>query len=170
MKQQNKKDEKLTDKAFSRLMITSVLGILICITCLCSATWAWFSADTSSGSNTLSSGKFDLDISLTDPNGAPVPLFEQESGVFTCTLEEAVAYTVTLNITGDTTATKGFCTIKVGGDSYQTASIYTEDTTPLVFTLDAAKSGITVTFSPTWGLPASEDVAHGGTLVIGAAK
>ena len=95
MKVQNPNNHTLTDKAFSRFLITSVLGILICITCLCSATWAWFSADTSSGSNTLSSGKFDLDISLTDPNGAPVPLFEQESGVFTCTLEGAVAYTVT---------------------------------------------------------------------------
>ena len=38
-------NEKLTDKAFLRLIITSAIGILICLVCLCSTTWAWFSSD-----------------------------------------------------------------------------------------------------------------------------
>ena len=40
MKKQN--NEKLSDKAFARLALTSILGILVCIICLCSTTYAWF--------------------------------------------------------------------------------------------------------------------------------
>lgn len=34
--------EKLSDKAFARLALTSILGILVCIICLCPTTYAWF--------------------------------------------------------------------------------------------------------------------------------
>ena len=40
MEQQN--NEKLSDKAFARIALTSILGILVCIICLCSTTYAWF--------------------------------------------------------------------------------------------------------------------------------
>ena len=165
MEKQNKTTDKLTDKAFSRLMLTSALGILVCIMCLCSASWAWFSTDISNDSNTLCTGKFDLCVAITDANGAPVTVSERDDGTSVCTLGEAGPYTVTLTVTEDTTVTKGFCSIKVAGTSYQTASINADDTNTFVFTLDA---GTTVTFSPAWGLPASADVASGGTLVIGA--
>lgn len=168
MEKQNKTTDKLTDKAFSRLMLTSVLGILVCIMCLCSATWAWFSTDISSDSNTLGTGNFGLNVAITDANGTTVTISERDDGTSVCTLGEAGQYTVTLTMTEDTTVTKGFCTIKADGGSYQSASINIEGTNPFVFTLDAAKDGMTVTFSPSWGLPASADVEYGGTLVIGA--
>jgi len=50
MEQQNK--EKLSDKAFARLSVTSILGILVCIICLCSTTYAWFSGSAQVDSNT----------------------------------------------------------------------------------------------------------------------
>ena len=51
MEQQNNK--KLSDKAFARLALTSILGILICIICLCSTTYAWFTGSVQVDSNTL---------------------------------------------------------------------------------------------------------------------
>ena len=51
MKKQN--NEKLSDKAFARLAITSILGILVCIVCLCSTTYAWFTGSVQVNSNTL---------------------------------------------------------------------------------------------------------------------
>ena len=45
--------EKLSDKAFARLMTTSILGILVCIICLCSTTYAWFTGSVQVDSNTL---------------------------------------------------------------------------------------------------------------------
>jgi uncharacterized membrane protein YdbT with pleckstrin-like domain len=44
---------KLTDKAFSRLLITSVVAILFLVACLCSTTYAWFVQDISSGENLI---------------------------------------------------------------------------------------------------------------------
>ena len=51
MKKQN--NEKLSDTAFARLAITSILGILVCIICLCSTTYAWFTGSVQVDSNTL---------------------------------------------------------------------------------------------------------------------
>ena len=51
MKKQN--NEKLSDKAFARLALTSILGILVCIICLCSTTYAWFTGSVQVDSNTL---------------------------------------------------------------------------------------------------------------------
>ena len=50
MKKQN--NEKLSDKAFARLALTSILGILVCIICLCSTTYAWFTGSAQVDSNT----------------------------------------------------------------------------------------------------------------------
>ena len=51
MKKQN--NEKLSDEAFARLALTSILGILVCIICLCSTTYTWFSGSVQVDSNTL---------------------------------------------------------------------------------------------------------------------
>ena len=166
MEQQQNKPDKLTDKAFSRLMLTSVLSILICITCLCSATWAWFSADSSADGNTVNSGVFDLEISVTDAGSKTVTLAKNAIGQTTYTFETAGVYIITLNVTEDTTVTKGFCTMNVGNNVHYTASIYAEET-PFTFTVDAKADGMTVTFSPAWGIPAAEELVQmGETLVL----
>ena len=51
MKKQN--NEKLSDKAFARLALTSILGILVCIICLCSTTYAWFTGSVQVDNNTF---------------------------------------------------------------------------------------------------------------------
>lgn len=168
MNEQDKTTNKLTDKAFSRLMITSLLGILVCITCLCSATWAWFSADTASGSNTLGSGSFGLVVTVTDANGVGVPVTERADGASVCTLGDAASYTVTLEMTHDTTVTKGFCTVKAANNAYQTAAIFREDLTPFTFKIEPTEPNMTLTFTPTWGLPANVAVDRDGTLSVGA--
>lgn len=168
MEKQNKNTDKLTDKAFSRLIITSVLGILVCIMCLCSATWAWFSADVSSANNTLSSGKFDLSVAIVDENEAPVTVSAMDNGAYSCVLSEAGLYTVTLKITDDTTATKGFCTVKVGENTYRTDSIRAEGEKTFIFKIKTPEPNLTLTFIPAWGVPADASVGHGGTLSIEA--
>ncbi len=167
MEKQNNNTDKLTDKAFSRLMLTSVLGILVCIMCLCSATWAWFSADTSADGNKVSSGQFDLTVSVTDASSEVTTLTENAVGKTVYTFDSIGVYTVTLKMTDDTTVTKGFCTLDVGNDTYYTASINAE-TDPFTFTIDIKEAGVTVTFSPAWGYPSAEEqVDINGTLTIG---
>ena len=60
------KDEKITEKAFSQSLIISVVSILLCLVALCSMTYAWFTAETTSSSNTLTSGSFDVTIAVSE--------------------------------------------------------------------------------------------------------
>lgn len=164
MKTQQNNANKLTDKAFSRLMMTSVLGILLCITCLCSATWAWFNADVSADQNTLQSGRFGLEVSILDPSSASVAVVSRSNGSSVCTLGDAGLYTVTLKMTEDTTVSKGFCAIETDGERYRTASILVGETNPFTFTFEAKKANMTLIFAPAWGIPAEFDVEAGQTL------
>lgn len=167
MEQQEIKSDKLTDKAFSRLMLTSVLGILLCIACLCSATWAWFSTDVSSDQNTLSAGNFDLVVSVQELDSAPpVSVDGSADGAYFCSLNGG-RYSVSISISQDTTVTKGYCIITVNGVPYKTAPLVAGETDTISFTLDVSDAQIGVFFDPSWGLPAHYDVENGGTLVIG---
>ena len=174
-----KNTEKLTDKAFSRLWITSIVGILICIACLCSTTWAWFSADQSAEGNTVQSGNFNLDISVTKEQSSStvesreqtlgdIEITELSNGKLSCTLEKG-QYTVVLKTTPDTTVSRGFCKMMVGETAYYTDSISTDATDSFTFTLDVIEDGTTVLFSPAWGVPAEVDVEWNKTLQIGTA-
>lgn len=157
MDKQNKNTDKLTDKAFSRMMLTSVLGILVCLVCLCSATWAWFTADVSNNSNTIGTGQFDLEVSVND-----VRLERSSDRANVYTFKKAGSYTVTLKMTEDTTVTKGYCIITANGKPYKTASINNVDgTNPFKFTLDVKEDGMTVEFTSAWGIPIPEDVSVG---------
>ena len=154
-------------------MITSVIGILLCITCLCSATWAWFSTDISNDSNTVGSGNFGLIVTVTDELGADVPVTVTSDGVSACTLLGTVeegfvkTYKVILKMTDDTTVTKGFCAIKHRSKSYQTGSInIAENTNPFEFTLTVSGADKALTFTPAWGYPASPEVEYNGTLAL----
>lgn len=58
-------NEKITDKAFSSVLITSILGILVCIVCLCSTTFAWFSDNITSQQNLmLASGEGAISLTV----------------------------------------------------------------------------------------------------------
>ena len=138
------------------------------MTCLCSATWAWFSAGTAAEGNELSAGKFGLSVSVTREGEEPVSLPAQPQGQTVYTFSEVGVYTVELSFTPDTTVSKGFCVIKAGNAVHYTAAIEAEAPT-LVFALDIREAGSVVSFLPSWGYPAaSELVEANDTLVLPA--
>ena len=167
---QEKNTEKLTDKAFTRMWIASVISILICITCLGSTTWAWFLAGHSSNENTLQSGRFALDVTATgDQNTDGAEITVLPSGKTSCTFAQG-RYTVVLTTTLDTTVKTGFCTVLVGDREYHTDAIDIDGNNSFTFTLDVAADDTKVIFSPSWGLPARIDVIQGEVLQIGVAS
>ena len=160
--------EKLTEKAFSRLMLTGILGILICIVCLCSATWAWYNTNTSSSENKLGSGVFELDVSVTDDTTAEIATFKQTDGSTLCALSDAGLYTATLTVTEKSTVTKGFCVLAAKGGRYPTAQIFNSGTKSITFIIDAKEPNLSLTFIPAWGTPSSADlIEEGETFAIG---
>ena len=57
----SKHSEKTTsDCSIYRILAPSVIGIFICAICLCGASWAWFTASTSTGTTAIQSSSYKL--------------------------------------------------------------------------------------------------------------
>ena len=162
MKKRNSENEKLTDKAFSRLIFTSVIAILACVVCLCSTTYAWFTDAAPSNSNQINIAE-DCLLSVV-VTGDGVTLDNIEDGV---ELEALVDYVVMLSLPANTAS--GYCVIDVDGETYRTDYILRHEqaeaqTIELTLRVEAQK---TVKFTSRWGVYTGEgDVGDGETLLI----
>ena len=175
------KDEKITEKAFSQSLIISVVSILLCIVALCSVTYAWFTGETTSGSNTLMSGSFDVKITVSAVEDGVATASNEEltedptqAGRYICTLNPGT-YQISLKLTEGSTV-KGHCIVTIGDSAPQhTAAIIgnntanvgenTTKTDPFTFTLTVTKK-TTITLEPRWGVVVEPDIEHGSTYPI----
>ena len=169
----------ITERGLFRLMLPSLLGILLCSTCLAGLTWAYFSVSVTSSANTITAATFTVEVTITeitggspptDPVGADsdVPATNEEGGTdngtgtqqrvtitgdgsYSLTLTERKKYRVTLTASGTAT---GYCKVTVNETVY-----YTETMDPamnpaqeLVFVIDCSgmTSETTVTITPGW--------------------
>lgn len=174
------KQDKLTDKAFTQSIAVSVISILLCVVALCSVTWAWFSEDVSSSSNTIKTGTYSLNMEIKDDDSEAMITGTENEGAYKSyqySLAVGKAYTITL--TADTGSdSNGYCKILVDGvaQPYYTSIVPSnasgELTNPCTFTFvvksDATTTDtqtIDVTFELRWGTySGSFDVSNGGTL------
>ena len=172
-------NENIADRAFVQSIAVSVVGILLCIVALCSATYAWFVADISS-QNTISAAYFDLDVTVYDitqlmttqtvaegengTEGEPTTtadpvLLAEDYGVYT--LQAGHIYKVTISVAAEATASKGYCDMVVYANSntttYRSLDV-TQDSngssTSIVFQMKVTGTGTAnVVFQPKWGAP-----------------
>lgn len=158
-------NEKLNDKAFSNILIASALATVICIICLCSSTFAWFTANKSSDNNIIEAGRFYTDVSVTDPLANSITLNEAD-GVISCSLAAGGVYTVELNVAAASTLKRGHCVIVVDETKYKTDGIYADSALPFTFTIDTTgkTEAVDVTFTAAWGVPATPDITDGGNI------
>ncbi len=161
-------DEKLTEKAFSHGIFISVLSIILCIVALCSASYAWFTEDQSSGNNVIVAGSFDLSISVNKSNVEIDTTVV--AGVVKCNLTEAGEYTITLTVRDESTV-KGYCGVVINtGEKLLTDTIYPESKgTPNQLTFKIIKTGnsdTTITFTSEWGIPAHSSITEGKIITI----
>ena len=147
-------------------MLMPILSILMCLVFLCSASYAWFTATEKSGENVITSSFFALDINVLDEHGNVVVVQDNTDGTQTCTFSEAGTYTVTLRMTNDTTASKGYCELTINStEKKQTDPISKNPANgenPFTFTIEV-EAGTVVVFEPKWGVSASSDIASGST-------
>ena len=161
MEERNEVEVTISDRAFSRLLLTSVLGILICIACLCTASYAWFSDSAPSKGNQINMAtdcKLEVTVSESD-----VALENITNGV---ELEVGKTYEVQLSLPADTAS--GYCLITAGGKTYYTDYIlrHSEPVAQTVtFTLTVEETQ-TVVFTPRWGIYAADSDVTEGTLHI----
>jgi len=67
------KDEKITEKAFARVLLSSVCSILLCMTCLAGTTWAWFTVSVENTGNVIQIGTAQANAAIVSVDGEEVP-------------------------------------------------------------------------------------------------
>lgn len=125
-----------------RLLAPSVAGLLACVVCLCTTSWAWFSASVTAAATTIRSASYTVEISVS-PDAT---VTATNDGKFEVTLT-AGENTITLTPTGN--ATKGYCLVEYNGTTYCTDQLVNREE-PLQFTIHAAQDE-SLTITPTWG-------------------
>ena len=155
-----------SDKAFNRLIFSSVLSIVLCLFLLCSTTYAWFTDSVTQSSNTITAaGNCHLEIAVND---GVSDLDKIDEGI---TLVKDTVYTVTIKLPQGSSS--GYCVISVGAMKYYSDYIRAEEAPKtLTFNVVAQDTFNNVTFTTKWGLHSrtgeSADVKDGVLTIIGS--
>lgn len=147
-KREHPQEEK--PASLTALLMPSLLGVAICLVCLCSLTWAWFTATQNSGVQPIQSATATVTAKLGDTDLGELKVGEP------CSLKGTG--TLTLHMAGD--AQYAYVVIKVG-DKYHTGYL----TANKDYTITVNESGATLTLC--WGkqdsLPGAA-VENGGSI------
>lgn len=162
-----KKNEKLTDKVFMRIITFSFIGMLICLASLCSVTWAWFSDGAQSSSNTIKANA-DFSLTATVKDGDEAVLVISGSGEATDTFD-AGTYSVVLTLPEGSSS--GYVVIGYKNDEYLSPALVhhdgPDDKTVLFYLTLTEQTELT--FRTGWGIRSDEpSVSEGGTLTLGS--
>lgn len=133
------------------ILAPSMLAICICAICLCGASWAWFTASTSTGTTQIQSSSYKLLYQVGED--ATATELAEAGTAYTLTSDTTV---ITLKANGTAGAT-GYCSVKIGDETYYTVQISVDDT--FSFTVNAA-AGTQIILTPKWGSCAVRDNAN----------
>lgn len=131
-KREHPQEEK--PASLTALLMPSLLGVAICLVCLCSLTWAWFTATQNSGVQPIQSATATVTAKLGDTDLGKLKVGEP------CNLNG----TGTLTLHMDGSAQYAYVLIKVGGTEY-----YTDYLTADGYTITVNESGAALTLC--WG-------------------
>ena len=145
--------EKRSD-GLMHILAPSMLAICICAICLCCVSWAWFTASTSTGTTAIQSSSYKLSYQIGSDTA-------ELAEVKTVTVPESGSCKITLSATGTAGAT-GYCSVKVGNDTYYTEQIFVNDT--FTFTVNAV-AGTQITLTPKWGTYSHAATLHNGYVI-----
>lgn len=163
MEEQNITSEKLTDKAFIRLLTLSISKIVLCMICLCLTTYAWFTASglgVGAAVNTAEKCALEVFVSSLSDDGQYIEGIS--SGIF---LEEG-EYRVELRLPAN--APSGYCIVEAGGHVYFSDCIIGDgtgeaQTTSFVLRLEIP---LVVSVTTRHGIYTRSGDVLGGVLVI----
>lgn len=137
-----------------RKMLALIPALALAVLCYSITAYAWFSASIGNTGNVITAATYGLEVSVTAESGSTI---EPQNGVFS--LAEGESYKVKLIKTGD--ASKGYCVVKEGKNTYYTAPI-TEEFSSFTFNIYEAGK---YTFTAAWGdYTGSEIIRNGGSI------
>lgn len=149
-KREHPQEEK--PASLTALLMPSLLGVAICLVCLCSLTWAWFTATQNSGVQPIQSATATVTVSLNDTALGELKIGEP------CNLNGTG--TLTLHMAGD--AQYAYVVIKVGNTECRTGYLSANKD----YTITVNESGATLTLC--WGKQDDQSgtavVENGGSI------
>ena len=151
--------EKSADAGIKRMMLTSVLGMLICVVCLAGTTWAWFTAnsgiDDTKKPLSVETAQVKVDVSIDNQDKRTV------SGGNSQTITIAKNEKLSVTLTGDGTSTKRYCYVTVDGDRY-----YVDLSSSNSITFTVCSSSDSMTIKASWSAPDSGSslISSGATI------
>ena len=147
-KREHPQEEK--PASLTALLMPSLLGTVICLACLCSLTWAWFTATQNSGVQPIQSATATVTASLNGTVLGELPI------------EEGMTGTGTLTLHMDGSAQYAYVLIKVGGTKCRTGYLSANKD----YTITVNESGATLTLC--WGKQDDQSgtavVENGGSI------
>ncbi len=159
-----------------RLILPPLLGIVICLICLCGTTWAWFTATSTGDITTIQAAEFRVTVSAegtstAENENATLPPTSTPGRTYIFNIASVPkVYTFTISKASDCTASEGFCLVTLTStdsvDEYYTDNISGEYS----IEVQAGEEG-TVTIEPCWGTATHMNdviyLASGGLVEIG---
>ena len=133
--------EKRSD-GLMHILAPSMLAICLCAICLCGASWAWFTASSSTGTTVIRSSSYKLSYQI----GSDKADLAETGTAYTLKADTTV---ITLKAAGTAGAT-GYCSIKIGDETYYTEQISVNGTSEFTFTVNAA-ANTQIILTPKWG-------------------
>lgn len=147
-KREHPQEEK--PASLTALLMPSLLGVAICLVCLCSLTWAWFTATQNSGVQPIQSATATVTASLNGTVLGELPI------------EEGMTGTGTLTLHMEGSAQYAYVLIKVGGTECRTGYLSANKD----YTITVNESGATLTLC--WGKQDDQSgtavVENGGSI------
>ena len=161
---EQQKDKKRWDGAFVRLLLTSFLGIFLCIVCLCSTTYAWFVAGVQGGNNVIRASELcKLSVSVAKEGSEEAVIDIHTPTALVC----EGTYTVTLTLPSGSAS--GYLVVSVGDTDYYTDYLKRSEgeEQTLTFTMDV-KAATSVLLTARWGIYSGEcHIENGEVLTVG---
>ena len=154
--------EKITDIVFSRVLISSVFGILLSMCCLVGTTWAWFVAGVESTDNVIEIATVTVDATLHQGEEEIAPAAD---GGYV--LDEGV-YTAQLHVQNNATNTQRAVYVQVSitqQDSTTTRYLmFNNGVTEQSIELQVDGAAATVAFAALWAQPADAQPVENNTI------
>ena len=165
---------KVTERIFTKVLLSSVCSILLCMVCLVSTTWAWFTVSIENQGNQIQIAQVTTDITI-EKNGSKVDIDPAEGGYRL----DAGQYDIQVKV--DNTAKGPDDLNRQQNDVYVVMTVvHNGSTKSYCFTFKGEPNNTqqlkdfqisdgtaTVSFSVSWVKPASADPVGSEAIVIG---
>ncbi len=158
--------QKVTEKHLRRVLVSSICGILLCMSCLAGTTWAWYTVEIENRGNEIQIATVTADVNVLDAESKP-----DGGGNYTF---ETGTYTVGIKLESDATEAKNPVYVVISVSSGEENAYYYltfengNKAAEQILRLQVGAVGSTVSFSVSWVRPVSATAVN-GDIVIGEA-